>query len=74
MSGRSGDMRSASQIAEALWERFVSLDARITKNLRRISLPLMRISLATVFLWFGFLKIFDVSPVSDLVFSHRLLG
>jgi uncharacterized membrane protein YkgB len=28
---------------------------------------MMRISLGIVFLWFGFLKIFDVSPVSDLV-------
>ena len=69
MSSRpgTGDMRPASEIAETLWKRFVLLDARITKNLSRISLPLIRISLAVVFLWFGFLKVFDVSPVSDLV-------
>jgi hypothetical protein len=36
MSGRSGDMRSTSEIANALWERFVDLDARITKNLRGV--------------------------------------
>jgi putative oxidoreductase len=69
MSSRPGadDMRPASEIAKALWDRFLFLDARLTKNLRRISLPLIRVSLAVVFLWFGFLKIFDVSPAADLV-------
>lgn len=64
---RTGDMRPASELAEALWKRFVLLDARIRRSLGRMGLPLIRISLATVFLWFGLLKIFDVSPVSDLV-------
>ena len=43
------------------------LDARLRNGLRRISLPLMQMSLAVVFVWFGLLKIFDVSPASDLV-------
>ncbi|MBA3363892.1 MAG: DoxX family protein [Actinomycetota bacterium] len=43
------------------------LDERLRPLLARIGVPLLRISLGVVFLWFGFLKIFDVSPVSGLV-------
>jgi putative oxidoreductase len=45
-------------------ERF---DERLRPFLARIGVPLLRISLGVVFLWFGLLKIFDVSPVSGLV-------
>lgn len=55
MSDRPAESRSASEVAEALWERSVLVDARITKTLKRISLLLIRISLAIVFLWFGLL-------------------
>lgn len=69
MSNRPGadDMRPASEISKAWWDRFLFLDTRLRRGLRRISLPLMRMSLAVVFVWFGLLKIFDVSPASDLV-------
>jgi uncharacterized membrane protein YkgB len=43
------------------------VDARLRPFLARIGVPLLRISLGVVFLWFGLLKIFDVSPVSGLV-------
>ena len=43
------------------------LDERLRPLLARIGVPLLRISIGVVFLWFGFLKIFDVSPVSGLV-------
>jgi uncharacterized membrane protein YkgB len=43
------------------------LDERLRPFLSRIGVPLLRISLGVVFLWFGLLKIFDVSPVSELV-------
>ena len=43
------------------------LDERLRPLLARIGVPLLRISLGVVFLWFGLLKIFDVSPVSVLV-------
>ena len=43
------------------------LDERLRPLLDRIGVPLLRISLGVVFLWFGLLKIFDVSPVSSLV-------
>jgi putative oxidoreductase len=43
------------------------IDERLRPLLSRIGVPLLRISLGVVFLWFGLLKILDVSPVSGLV-------
>jgi uncharacterized membrane protein YkgB len=48
-------------------EKTQRLDARVRQTLDRIGVPLLRISLGVVFLWFGLLKILDVSPVSGLV-------
>lgn len=45
------------------------IDRRIIAFLRRHSLTWLRIALGIVFLWFGALKVFDVSPVSTLVGS-----
>ena len=42
-------------------------DARVIPFLRGVSMPLLRISLGLVFVWFGALKVFDVSPVARLV-------
>lgn len=36
-------------------------------GVHRASLPLLRITLGIVFLWFGALKVFDVTPVGPLV-------
>ncbi|MFL5468150.1 MAG: DoxX family membrane protein [Gemmatimonadaceae bacterium] len=48
-------------------ERFNSLDARITHWMARYGVPLLRISLGVVFLWFGALKFFPgLSPAQDL--------
>ncbi len=47
--------------------RFDVVDARITNWMARHGLPLLRISLGLVFLWFGALKFFPgLSPASDL--------
>jgi uncharacterized membrane protein YkgB len=48
-------------------KRAEQADARLRPFLARVGVPLLRISLGVVFLWFGLLKIFDVSPVSALV-------
>ncbi len=42
-------------------------DARFRPWLAKVSVPTLRISLGVVFLWFGLLKVFDVSPVAGLV-------
>jgi uncharacterized membrane protein YphA (DoxX/SURF4 family) len=47
--------------------RFDAVDAAITSWMARHGLPLLRISLGAVFLWFGALKFFPgLSPASDL--------
>ncbi len=43
------------------------IDSAISTFLRRWSIPTLRVSLAIVFIWFGALKVFDVTPVTDLV-------
>ena len=43
------------------------IDERLRPFLARIGVPMLRISLGVVFVWFGLLKVFDVSPVSELV-------
>lgn len=59
--------RSPAEIAETLWQRLEALDAKILRALDRAALSMLRLSLAIVFLWFGGLKIFGVSPVAELV-------
>jgi uncharacterized membrane protein YphA (DoxX/SURF4 family) len=47
--------------------RFDAVDERITSWMARHGLPILRISLGIVFLWFGALKFFPgLSPASDL--------
>lgn len=43
------------------------IDSAIAGFLRTWSIPALRVSLAIVFIWFGALKVFDVTPVADLV-------
>jgi putative oxidoreductase len=43
------------------------LDRLLIEFNRRHSMQMLRVTLALVFLWFGALKIFDVSPAADLV-------
>lgn len=47
--------------------RLVPIDDTIIRFLRRWSITVLRVSIAVVFIWFGALKVFDVTPVSDLV-------
>ena len=51
-------------------EKVGETDARIIHFLRRISIPVARISLFVVFFWFGFLKLIGLSPAGPLV--HQL--
>jgi hypothetical protein len=46
---------------------FDRLDLLITTSLARVGVPMLRIGLGLVFLWFGALKFFpDLSPAQDL--------
>jgi uncharacterized membrane protein YkgB len=43
------------------------IDDAVTRFLGRWSITLLRLSVAVVFIWFGALKVFGVTPVTDLV-------
>lgn len=58
---------SPAQIGESLWRRLQNLDSRILSLLNRAALPMLRASLAIVFVWFGLLKIVGATPVAELV-------
>lgn len=47
--------------------RFDEIDAFIAGKMERIGKPILRIAVAIVFIWFGVLKIFGVSPAAELV-------
>ena len=42
-------------------------DEQFTALLKRWAVPVLRVSLALVFIWFGALKVLGVTPVTDLV-------
>jgi putative oxidoreductase len=50
-----------------MWRGVDMVDARLVPFLRTAAVPLLRTSLGIVFVWFGALKVFDISPVSALV-------
>lgn len=43
------------------------IDEALIPFLRRWSVPVLRFSLAIVFIWFGLLKVLGISPVDELV-------
>ena len=55
------DLVDKGLVALDTWDRQVRL------LMRRVGVPALRISVGVVFIWFGSLKVLDVSPVSDLV-------
>ena len=52
---------------ETYRQRFDELDRNIASMMSQWSVPILRGSVAVVFIWFGALKIFDISPAADLV-------
>jgi hypothetical protein len=58
---------SPAETAERLWHRVQSLDKKVLAVLERAALPMLRMSLGLVFVWFGLLKVVGQTPVADLV-------
>jgi spore maturation protein SpmA len=56
-----------AKLARKTWSLVDRIDRIVIPFLRRVAVPVLRISLGVVFVWFGLLKIFEVSPVSELV-------
>lgn len=66
MTGRTDPGRRGPG-ARTLADRADELDRRFVDLLARWGIPLLRVSLGLVFVWFGALKVARVSPVADLV-------
>lgn len=47
--------------------RLAELEHQIIGRLKKLSLPLLRISLGLVFVWFGLLKLTNTTPVAALI-------
>ncbi|HEU4328039.1 MAG TPA: hypothetical protein VFS21_33185 [Roseiflexaceae bacterium] len=52
---------------QSQWERLRQGDAALTEGMARMAIPLLRVSLAITYIWFGALKLAGRSPVADLV-------
>jgi uncharacterized membrane protein YkgB len=59
--------RTENQVSPLLPPALIALELRVLAFLNRASLPLLRLSIALVFIWFGALKITRTSPVGELV-------
>jgi putative oxidoreductase len=64
---RQQNERPPVAVGEAVWHQVEQLDRKVLQFLRRVALPLLRISLGTVFIWFGLLKVVGETPVAELV-------
>lgn len=58
---------STSEMSKGARARIESLDDLVISFLRRASLPLLRVSLGVIFIWFGALKVANATPVAQLV-------
>jgi putative oxidoreductase len=58
---------SPAERAERLWHRVQGFDKKVLAVLERAALPLLRMSLGLVFVWFGLLKVIGQTPVAELV-------
>lgn len=50
-----------------LMDRYLKAEKKITLHLRPIALTLTRLSMGIIYLWFGLLKLFGISPAEELV-------
>ena len=57
----------AETSVEQYRQRFDALDKRVAAMMDQWYIPLLRVSIAVVFIWFGALKVFGISPAADLV-------
>ena len=48
-------------------ERFDRIDRTVADTMERFGIPVMRVALGIVFVWFGALKLVGISPAADIV-------
>jgi uncharacterized membrane protein YkgB len=63
------ERRFERHLPPAVQRSFDRLDRRVSSLMERHGVTLLRVSVATIFVWFGVLKVIGRSPVEDLVAS-----
>lgn len=58
---------TADQKIRKLSEQFAVVDERVSNEMGRWGVPVLRVALGIVFVWFGGLKLLGISPAGDLV-------
>jgi hypothetical protein len=53
--------------ARTVRSRLETVDDAITAEMERWGVPILRVAIAVIFIWFGALKIFGISPAGELV-------
>jgi len=55
------------ELLEPYRETVHTIDVAVQRRMERWGVPTLRVAIAIVFIWFGALKIADISPAADLV-------
>lgn len=61
------DVAKYRSYADGWKDDFEEIDATVATTMERLGLPLLRVGIAVVFVWFGALKILGISPAGELV-------
>jgi uncharacterized membrane protein YkgB len=61
------DVAKYRSYADDRRDDFEEIDATVAATMDRLGMPILRVGIAVVFVWFGALKIFGISPAGGLV-------
>lgn len=61
------DVAKYRRYADDWRDGFEEIDATVATTMDRLGLPLLRVGIAVVFVWFGALKVLGISPAGGLV-------
>jgi len=61
------DVAKYRRYADGWKDDFEEIDATVATTMERLGLPLLRVGIAVVFVWFGALKVLGISPAGGLV-------
>jgi len=61
------DVAKYRRYADGWKDDLEEIDATVATTMERLGLPLLRVGIAVVFVWFGALKVLGISPAGELV-------
>jgi uncharacterized membrane protein YkgB len=51
------------------WKRYLELEKQVSFFLKNNAINILRLSMSGIYIWYGMLKIIEISPVEQLVFQ-----